>query len=146
MRAMSRSFTFESVAKFPYAKREAVVVIANVERTAQSLRQALHKAELTAVCAPANRGRLELQAHGLAFRTFDVVYDALAVGERGLDFEGVLGGQEFPVEEVIQLSPVDRKQRSTGENPSSSAMLPGWMRATLIIHVSYQTTYWKTMI
>ena len=43
-----------------------------------------------------------------ALGALDLVDDLLAVGERGLDDQLVVGGEEFPVEEVGKLAPVDR--------------------------------------
>ena len=91
-------------------ERQPIVVVANVERLAQALRQPLDEAELAAVRAAANRGRLELDAQRLAFRPLDLVDDRFAVGQRGFDDELVVGGQKFPVEEVGELAPVDRQQ------------------------------------
>ncbi len=98
-------------------ERETVVVVADVQRTAQSLRQALDETELAAVRATADRGRLEFEPHRLVFGTFDVVDHALAVGERGLDLERVLGGEKLPIEEIFERAPVHREQLGTGENP-----------------------------
>ena len=49
----------------PVREREAVVVVANVERLPEALGQPLDEAELAAISAAADRGRLELDAHAL---------------------------------------------------------------------------------
>ena len=98
-------------------ERQPVVVVANVERLAESLRQPLDEAELAAVGAAADGRRLELDAQRLAFGALDLVDDRLAVGQAGLDDQLVVGGEEFPVEEVGELAAVDRQQLRPGRDP-----------------------------
>ena len=49
-------------------------------------------------------------AHRLAQRPLDVELDLLAVGLADVQQERLLRGEELPVEEVLELAPVDREE------------------------------------
>src|SRR5688572_12493591 len=62
-------------------EREPVIVVADVEGLPEPFRQALDKAELAAIGAAANRGRLEVDPHRFALGALDVVHDLLPIRE-----------------------------------------------------------------
>ena len=57
------------------AKRETVIVVADVERLAHALRIAIHEAEVAMVRAAPNTRRLERNAHRQTLGPLDVVLD-----------------------------------------------------------------------
>ena len=92
------------------AEGEPVVVVPNVEHVAKAVGQAVHEAEVTAVGAAPDPGRLEADADRLAQGSLDVELDLLAVGLAHVQEELLLGGEELPVEEVFQLPSIDREE------------------------------------
>ena len=64
----------------------------------------------------ADRGRLELQSHWLAFGALDVVLDELSIGESRRDEELLLSGEEFPIEEISELAAVDGEELGPGND------------------------------
>src|SRR5690606_15225056 len=84
-------------------EREAVVVVANVQVAAKSLRQPLDEAEFALVRAPAHARRLELQAERLTELSLDLQLQLRTVGKPGGDEQLLLRGEELPVEEIGEL-------------------------------------------
>ncbi len=102
--------------EIPVGERETVVVIPDVERLAQPFRKSLDEAELAAVGAAPHGGGLQLHAEALPFGAFDLVDDRLAVGEADRDLEFIVGGQELPVEKIIDVAPVDGEDLRSGHD------------------------------
>ena len=99
------------------AEREPVVVVPDVEDVAQAVGQTVHEAEVAAVGAAADAGRLQRHAERLAQRALDLELDLLAAGLAHVQEELLLRRQELPVEEVLQLAPVDREQLGAHGEP-----------------------------
>jgi len=89
---------------------EAVVVVPDIEHVAEAVGQPIHEAEVAAVRAAADPGRLQRHAQGLVQRSLDIELDLLAVRLTHVQQEPLLGGEELPVEEVLQLSAVHRDE------------------------------------
>lgn len=96
--------------EIPVGEGEAVVIIAHVQRAAQAGGKSLNEAELAAVGAAPDRGRLEFDAERLAVGAFDVEGDLFPARQAGLDRERVVRREELPVEEVGELPPVHRME------------------------------------
>ena len=89
---------------------EPVVVVPDVEHVAQAIGQPIHKAEVAAVGAAPDPGRLERHPERLAQRPLDLELDLLPAGLAHVQQELLLGGQELPVEKVLQLPAVHREE------------------------------------
>ena len=96
------------------AEREPVVVVADVQRLAKAGRIPLDEAEVAAVGAAADAGRLEREPHRLVQRPLDVELDLLAVGLADVEQKLLVGGEELPVQEILQLAAVDAHQLGAG--------------------------------
>ena len=81
------------------------------------MRQPVHEAEVAAVGAAPDPGRLERDAHGFVQRTLDLELDLLAVRLPDVEHELFVGGEEFPVEKVLDLPAVDRDDLGAGFEP-----------------------------
>ena len=82
------------------------------------------------------RARLERDADRLAQRALDLELDLLAVRLADVEQELLLGGEELPVEEVLELPPVRPQSSSVpAARPSSSAIDSGCTAVTRIIRV-----------
>ncbi len=97
-------------------ERQPVVVVANVERLAEALRQSLDEAELAAVGAAPNARRLEHDAPRLALRSFDFEDDLLAIGLPRLDRDFIVGGEKLPIEEVGNRAAIDAQNLRPRDN------------------------------
>ena len=99
------------------AEREPVVVVPDVEDVTQAVGQPIHEAEVAAVGAAPNPRRLELYPDRLPQGTLDVELDLLAIGLTHVKQELFLGGEELPVEEILQLAAIDREKLRTFLEP-----------------------------
>ena len=77
---------------------------------AQSLWQSVDEAKVTSIGAAPNPGWLECDTEGRVFGALDVVVDELAVRQLGPDDEVILRRQKFPIEKVVDGSPIDGMQ------------------------------------
>src|SRR2546426_12688761 len=92
------------------AKREAVIVVADVQGLAHALRVAVHKTEVAVVGAAPDARRLQHDAQRHPLWPFDVVLDLLPRRQPGLEYELVIRGQELPVEKVLEGTAVNSEQ------------------------------------
>ena len=95
---------------------EPVVVVANVQRRAEPLRQPLDETELALVAAAAHARRLEHDAHRHSLGALDLENELLTLGGGELEHELLVRGEELPVEKVLELAPIHRAQRGAGDN------------------------------
>src|SRR6266571_4043158 len=68
------------------------------------------EAEIAVIGAAPDARRLQRDAHRHPLRAFDVVFDLLPRGQAGPEHELLVGGQELPVEKVLEGTGVDREQ------------------------------------
>ena len=80
------------------------------------------------VGAAADAGRLQHNAHRQPFGPFDVVLDLLARGQPGHEHEVLVGGQELPVEKVLEVFAVDREQLGSWDEFEGGAQRVGCHR------------------
>ena len=99
------------------AERQAVVVVPDVEHVAQPFGEAVHEAEVAAVGAAPDPGRLEREPERLARRALDIELDLLTVRLADVEQDLLLGGEELPVEKVVELPAVHREQLGAGPEP-----------------------------
>ncbi len=99
------------------AEGEAVVIVPDVQDVTQAVGKPVHEAEIAAVGASPDARRLERNADRLAERALDVELDLFAAGTAHVQQEVLFGREEFPVQEVLELLPVDREQLGPGLQP-----------------------------
>src|SRR5579863_10721598 len=105
-------------------ERQPIVIVAQIQRLAETWWEAFDKEELATVRALANRWRFQLDAERLAIRPLDLVDHGLPILPR-LDLERVVRAQEFPVEKIPELTPVDRHQVGPRRQPDFLGDTPG---------------------
>jgi hypothetical protein len=93
-----------------------VVVVTHIQVATQTLRKALDEAELALVGAPPHARRLELYAERFTQIALELDLQDLAIRAAGRDEQVFLRCQKLPIQEVVQLSPVDREKLGTGED------------------------------
>jgi len=101
--------------KIAVAEREPVVVVADVQSLAQSQRVAVHEAEIAVVGAAPDARRLERHPHRQSLGTLNVVLHFLPRGELRPKHELVVGGEELPIEKILEVTSVDREELHAGD-------------------------------
>ena len=92
--------------KVAIAERQAVIVVADVERLPQAVWVAVHKAEIAVIRTAPDPGRFEGHAHRQPFRALDVVLDLLPRREPSPQDELLVRSQELPIKKVLEGSAV----------------------------------------
>ena len=86
---------------------QPVIVVPDVQGLSQAGGIAVYKAEVAVIRAAPDPGRLEHDAHRQPLGTFDVVLDLLPRREPSAEHELLVGGQELPVEKVLERLAID---------------------------------------
>ncbi len=107
------------------AKREPVIVVPDVQCLAQAERIPVHKAEVAVVGAAPDPGRLERHPHRQALGTLHVVLDLLTRRQPRPQHELVIGGEELPIEKILEVSVVDREELRSGDETEGGAQRIG---------------------
>ena len=102
------------------AERQPIVVVADVERPPQVRRVAVHEAEVAMIGAAADPGRLERHAHRPPLGAQHVVLDLPPRGRPHVQHEVLVGGEELPVEEVLERSGIHREELGPGSESQRS--------------------------
>ena len=98
------------------SERQTVVVVADVEGCPHLLGVPVHEAKVTMIGAAADARGFERNPHRHTLGALDVVLDFLPSRRLHVQHEVVIGGEELPIQEVLERAAVDRKQlRSSGQ-------------------------------
>ena len=106
-------------------ERETVVIVADVQGLAQSLGEAVHEAEIAAVGTAADARPLKGNAHWYFEGALQVEFDLLSVRLADVEQEFLLGGEEFPVEKVVEGAPIDGDELGPREETELISHRPG---------------------
>src|SRR5262249_46242599 len=86
--------------KIAILEREPVIVVPDVEHLPEPFGKAVDEAEIAAVGAAADSGRLHRYPEGLAQGPFDVEFDLGTIGLANLEDELLFRGEKLPIEKV----------------------------------------------
>ena len=106
-------------------EREAVIVVADVQRLAQTLGETVHEAEIAAVGAAADARPLEGDPHRHLEGALEVEFDLLAIRLADVEQEFLLGGEELPVEKIVEGTPIDGDELGPREETELISHRPG---------------------
>src|SRR2546423_14296403 len=110
-------FHIRQCREIPVGERQAVVIIADVERFAQTGGESFDEADLAAVGATAHGWGDQGDAERFAIKPLELVDDLFAIRLARFDHQVFVSGQKLPVEEVGNGSSVHRLQLRSGKDP-----------------------------